>query len=344
MPLQSLRIAVCQIGCHPALAIGDRDYMAEPFLPKRGTSMLADFARQSLDMSALQETCRETYLDWHTTRITGIIEWIKSLNPCPNIVVFPEGSIPSELLTYLRNVSQELGITIFCGTHTLKVTHEQIKLYKSLGLTQHDLNRLNQVRQFASVSVLPIFSGDETFFHPKRVPSIFEHVDVSAPSTAHLLPEAIEFSVAGEKVRILPLVCSEALQQTNFPSDLDLVVIPAFNDGFEPYEPIMTHLSARRIPCVFCNDGQFGQSCIIAPMDKRPEYWWWQRTSERKTSSRGFVARNRRAFPVLGTPSRRIQSSAYTDPCFPRPNCLFGAKGRRVCGLPSNSRNRDDQR
>jgi len=275
MSLQTVRIAVCQIACHPALAIGDRDYMAEPFLSKPGTPALADFVRRSLDMSELQEACRESYLGWHAKRVTAIVEWIKGLDPRPHLLVLPEGSIPSELLTFLNNVSQETGMAIFGGTHTLRLTHDQVKLYKSLGIRKHDLERLSQVRQQPSVSVLPIFSAGAAFFHPKKVPSIFELVDVSRPLSTLLPPEAIELRIANEPVRILPLVCSEALQHTNFPNDIDLAVIPAFNDGIEPYVAIMKHLSTRRIPCVFCNDGHFGQSCVQTPLDKRPDYWWW---------------------------------------------------------------------
>jgi hypothetical protein len=89
----TIRIAVCQLECHPAIIVGDRDYLKEPFLPQKGQPTLADLSRHALDVSTLQGDCEKQYTDWHSHRLRHVLDWLSSISPIPDIIVFPECSI-----------------------------------------------------------------------------------------------------------------------------------------------------------------------------------------------------------------------------------------------------------
>lgn len=65
MPTGTLRIAVCQLECHPSLAVGGLDYLGEPILPEPGTPSLSTLSRYSLDVADLQKECARRYEEWH---------------------------------------------------------------------------------------------------------------------------------------------------------------------------------------------------------------------------------------------------------------------------------------
>ena len=79
------------------------------------------------------------------------------------------------------------------------------------------------------------------------------------------------------KWRVLPLICSEALQ---FPrsgpdnSDFDLAVFLAYNRNADPFAPEIERHSLMKIPVIFCNDGAYGGSSVTIPSDQRGDYWW----------------------------------------------------------------------
>ena len=130
-----IRLAVCQLKCHPALKVGDIDYLCEPFLPPIGKyPYLASLARYNLQIRDLQELCKDEYLKWHAHRVKSILEFLKSLEEIPDIIIFPEGSIPLAILPYLRDFACQNKKTIFGGTHTLCRTGQWERRYKRLGM------------------------------------------------------------------------------------------------------------------------------------------------------------------------------------------------------------------
>ena len=65
MPAGILRVAVCQLECHPALTLDELDYLSEPTVPEPGGVSLSSLSRLSLDVADLQVQCGETYRQWH---------------------------------------------------------------------------------------------------------------------------------------------------------------------------------------------------------------------------------------------------------------------------------------
>lgn len=254
--------------------IGERDLLREPFPPRRSKPWLADLARHQLDVGDLQDHCARTYTEWHSRRLDAVAKWLSKLQPFPDIVVFPECAVALEDLHLLRTYAVSHSAVIFAGTHTVRVSHESAKHYDALNAIVAGSRQA--VKRFQGSHVLPVLTAEQTLLHVKTAPSVFEHTDTSnAPGTVHHV-EPLRINIRGRALRILPLVCSEALTVVSPTAEYDIAVIVARHDhpsGFDPY--ITTNVTTKH-PVVLCNEGAFGGSGIHTIVDARMSgIWWW---------------------------------------------------------------------
>ena len=138
MANKRLRIAVVQISCHPAARIGGKDYISEPFVGFGTKSPLMELAKVGLPVASQRQKFRDAYRDWGRKRLAAILNRLKrgfNYHPkdlriprgksChqlvrPDVVVFPEYSIPYDQLDLIREFARETGVTVFAGTHSLE--------------------------------------------------------------------------------------------------------------------------------------------------------------------------------------------------------------------------------
>lgn len=194
--------------------------------------------------------------------------------PIPELIVFPEASIPLSLLHVAKEFAAEHDVTVFAGTHSYQRTRETSAVYQDLGIKPKMLKEWGEV-PWACTGVLPVFSNKSVHFHRKRVPSVFEITDVTPRERASYTLTPLYLTLAGQRCRVLPVVCAEALQRYTASAPYDLAVVCAYNAGTEPYDSFVDHHVFNRIPVVLCNDGRYGGSGIHVPTDRRMNLWWW---------------------------------------------------------------------
>jgi len=270
-----IRIALCQLEAHPALRIDDRDFLGEPFRPSSASPTLAELARHSIDIAAARRECQKRYVEWAGNRIRLIFDWLSQLIGPPHVVVFPEGAIPPTELHFAKAFALDHDAIVFAGTHTFNLNSTTEKLYKSLGIGRSNRKYLEGERD-SPWNVLPVFSRNGSAFHLKRRSAVFEQTDIASPALSETPTiQCMEFDIRGIKLSVLPLVCAEALQNHNITGQPDLAVICAYNKSIDDFMPFIELEIRNKIPVTFCNDGQFGQSGVFAPIDKRMANWWW---------------------------------------------------------------------
>lgn len=274
MPSGTFQVAVCQLECHPALVVGDIDYLGEPTVPASGTPSLASLSRFSLDVTDLQEECKRRYLEWQGKRIDAVLSKLAAVTPVPHLIVFPEAAIPFELLPPLREFATKHAVTIVAGTHTLELTKQRVKQYKALNIDGQVLKSWGEER-IGQMAVLPIFTCDRSHFHLKGVPSVFEITDVGRAKDKTNLLRSYPVRLAGRTANLAPLVCAEALQRHQLPADYDLIVVCAYNASAEPFDAFIQQHVGNRVPVIFANDGRYGGSGAHVVIDKRIPSWWW---------------------------------------------------------------------
>ena len=178
----SVRIAVCQIECHPALHAGYTHPMEEPFMVPHGKASLALLGTKGIDTGQLQRVCKEKYLLWSETRLRNILAYLDQMDPVPDIVLFPEGSIPLPLLPLMAEWSGRTGCMVLGGSHTPILGKQGRKHFDKLGISKQVTKGLER-RNVANV--LPIMDLGKTTLIEKRLHSPFEKSETS-PKDAEL--------------------------------------------------------------------------------------------------------------------------------------------------------------
>lgn len=273
-----IQIAICQLECHPALRVSDIDFLREPFMPQSTTDMsLSKAARASLGVADLQSLCKKQYLEWHSKRLKTILDFLANEEEPPDIVVFPEGAIPDVMLQDIRDTAIKAQMTIFAGTHTPHLTKDWQRRYKRLGLDTRTKKGWEKNMPHGD-SLLPIFHRNKSFFRRKSSPSILEFTNGQLPQATVPDIKILTLQEENGDLNVLPLICSEALQQHRIEEDFQIAVICAHNDKPSHFDPLIKHYVNNQKVIALANDGSFGGSGVFLPVDKRIPAWWWSET------------------------------------------------------------------
>ena len=310
-----VRSGLVQLETHPAISISGHNLMCEPFLPKASESevpFLSLLRQHGYPVQTAQEYCRERYCHWMYDRVKGILLDLElrarsDSEEIPDILVFPEGSIPADIvsvdgresscLELLAEFSDKWACTVFAGTHALAedISYRDALLLPGIGVGSDELDSiLDDARKLRvdNPTVLPVF---RPFLGPilltKRTQAPFEVDDqgaeVSTRSKATVKPITIELRSrtpgSGDMrekrndritVEVLPCVCSDSLRLPPT-EDERITVICAYERNPKRYESeIGTRVSNQQL-VLLCNDGAYGGSGAFFARDQRSSSWWF---------------------------------------------------------------------
>lgn len=267
--MRALRVALCQIQSHPAIYAGHTAFPEEPFLPTFESGSLSKLGLKGIDVHAIQELCRTEYARWSRARLGAILRFLKSLDPVPDLVIFPEGGVDLESLSAIRDWSRETGATVLVGTHTPLSTPAALRWYSDLGVSASQRKR---APQGSTGSVLPLVRDGKVQLIPKRRASPFETTDVSPVLSGELVPSVYPIQTGRGASRLVPLVCAEALRDPHL-SDCEIVGVVSFDGRPEQFGSFIDNQVRNRRLVLYCNDGHYGKSRICWTNDRRNSNW-----------------------------------------------------------------------
>ena len=85
---EKIRLVVCQIECHPALARDRLAYLEEPFMPHSYESSLSHLGSLGITVTDIQELCRNEYIEWHKKRLEALLTHPLLNESVPTAIVF----------------------------------------------------------------------------------------------------------------------------------------------------------------------------------------------------------------------------------------------------------------
>lgn len=263
-----LRVCLCQLESHPAFYTGAVAYLEEPYVPHTGEGSLSRLGSRSIDVVALQDHCRQEYLAWSIARIRAVIAFIGALDPPPDLVLFPEGGVPIQGLSDLQTWSHVSGATILAGTHTPLSTAAASRCYETVGIT-----RKRRKRELQAASVQPLVRAGKVVLLPKLVASPFEKTDVSATNDTPKNHPVHPITISAGTLRLLPLICIEALQYPTAKRPYDVVGVVSYDSHPQQFQPFIDQQVRNHKPVLYCNDGRFGGTRVGTIHDKRTPSW-----------------------------------------------------------------------
>lgn len=270
-----VRAALTQIFYKPAIIERNVDSLAEPGLMKQGVSTFSLLEKLTgeriTELQTIHNNIREQYVAYIGQKIKKICKEADRINK-PDILVFPEYSVPYQCLPIIREISTQTKMTIVAGTHTvLKAAREY---YVQSGLdpeiaTQHE-----------GGSIAPVFfpNGDSDY-QVKNDRSIFEITMLESESN---FKRFITQTRDGETYSFSVVICVDALTMgtiakadsspTNPTADNFLIITVAHSTNTDVFSAPATYFALHGIPMLVCNASQYGGSGLYLPKDVRQRF------------------------------------------------------------------------
>ena len=164
-----VRVALAQIFFKPAIIERSVDHLSEPGLVQGdvcATSLLEALSPdKSNDLRMWQDHTRSDYITYITRKLQEVCKQACNIYR-PDLLVFPEYSVPCSCLPVLQDMARQYRITIVAGSHTVRSASGDY--YAQVGL-DFDINT------YQGCSIAPIFFPDgKADYQVKHDRSIFE--------------------------------------------------------------------------------------------------------------------------------------------------------------------------
>lgn len=265
-----ITIGVLQLRGHPAVIVGDCDYLEET-AGHQPVGQLAALSRSIGEIEEARARIRQNYLAWAETRLLAVVDELVQSGGLPDVLVLPECSVPAQLLPGLRSRIKASGTVALAGTHTPAQTAEILAVYQRAGVSKTDRERLPP----SAAAVLPVILPHGTKLHPKRTPSIFERVPHRRDSNTPLEVKRQQLKLREHTIEAALFVCAEAYQLPSYGDGYpDLAAIIAFDPMPQRFDSHINLLVGAGIPVILANDGNVGGSSIRITPDRRAVDWW----------------------------------------------------------------------
>ena len=268
---EKIRLAVCQLECHPAFYRDRLACLEEPFMSESYESSLSFLGTLSVPITEIQETFREQYIEWHTKRLQSLLTHPLLNEGIPSIIVFPEGSIPLNCLEVIYYFAKSANVNIVAGSHTILDNTEARAIYSKLGKEKGLVKRHTYTRD-----VTFVFTENKIHHQKKQGLSPYDRTDITALQSPKGTIHPIPIQIDNSQIRLVTLVCADALQLPNIKGDYDIISIISYDQDPAHFDSFIgTQIENGKI-VIYCNDGKFGGSSIALPRDKRPTSWLFE--------------------------------------------------------------------
>ena len=129
-----VRVIICQLECHPAFYIDRTTFLEESFVPEDPRISLSMLSSIGVPRTVdLLSVTKKKYVKWHKERIRMLFSNPLFAENIPKLIILPEGSVPLEILPFIKEFSEKTDSIVVAGTHSIQDTIDAKNLYRSMG-------------------------------------------------------------------------------------------------------------------------------------------------------------------------------------------------------------------
>jgi len=247
------RIHIAQIDYRPAYYDSPTNFLEEPGHDETHT---LGRLRRFPEINDLLRTSAEGYHRIITAKVESILRFSKSRGA--NILIFPEYSIPLELLPGIFQKSTEYDLAVVAGTHRVSINEATIKIYESA--------RMSVSTEDAGVAICPILIPGKGSQQVVKLTRSKWEGSLTIPKST---PRAkIDLDVRGQDVALFVLICIDALhpdQLAQINAASSLVVCPSLSPSTTEFEGSATLVSLASSLFAYANCARYGGSQFHIP-------------------------------------------------------------------------------
>lgn len=256
-------VSIAQISFHPAYISSGINYLEEPF----GDESTFLSRIQEEEILQLTQQLKERYLRWLKTKIEVIIKACLELGS--DLLVFPEYSIPAELLEDIALMIKGSMLTVIAGSHM--ITSKYFNTYKNLSL---DINEDKIC--FAISPILVPFSNNHYIYKYNR----------SKWESSLELPENEEYhwitlKKGDKEINLGVFLCIDGLRKPfhNTEKEHALIIVPSWSPSVDPFDAAALQAIYNELPLVYANTSIIGGSKMSATFPEADRHWFADRDS-----------------------------------------------------------------
>ena len=262
--MRKLKVALAQINYRPAFILDSHELLVEPIFsstkePHTSISMMSFEGSERVSTNL-----RDKYLSWLRIKVVSIIE--KCIDLSVDLLVFPEYSIPFQLLNDICSLTQNKKIHIVAGTHMVTKTKQQLP------------NGYPDIKDCLRCAMAPIISNGEienyTF---KKIAAAEEH------NCIKILKESVPDSFNMDNYTLNVKICIEAVadQDTLQECESSILAIPSLSRNIEPFKALQILAKYKEMPVIYANGACYGGSLISGPFSLEGKHWFVEKNSSK---------------------------------------------------------------
>lgn len=260
----TLRVAIAQINSPLTYCCTSGSYLENPVIYKKGETSLIELP--SIDIvRKLRSEIQNYNLSNTQKKLIAILKFCK-VNAI-DLVVFPEYSIPVQLLEICYRYSKETQSVVIAGSHSVVNNHQSKTIYENCELMNDSkLGNIYSMDEAIRMAMCPIFSPNGCFATWKMGQSKWES-ELSISNHWEL----IRIDYPGFSYNMAVLLCIDSLTEENRKKlyaenfeDADILVIPACSPSIDPFRDVASFQLINEKPTLFCNMSYYGGSKIYA--------------------------------------------------------------------------------
>jgi predicted amidohydrolase len=255
--MNKLKIALAQIDYRPAFILESHELLVEPIFtsikePHTSISLLSFNGSEKVSANL-----REKYISWLRIKVIAIIK--KCIDLSVDLVVFPEYSIPVQLLSDVCSLTKDKKLRVIAGTHIVtKVTQCLPDGYPDL-------------KNYLRCAMSPIIAnGKIENFTCKKILAAEEHNNIRIPKDD--VSDIFELNNYNLNVKI----CIEAIadQEALQACEKAILAVPSLSRNIEPFKALQILAKYKEIPIIYVNGACYGGSVISGPYALEGKHWF----------------------------------------------------------------------
>ncbi|MHB9144746.1 MAG: hypothetical protein ACYC5Y_05350 [Symbiobacteriia bacterium] len=267
------RVAVCQLDYNPAFSGRAVSYLAEPLPPGKNDTVGLHSLPPTAEVRSLRAEIQDIYLSNLSAKLSAILAYAGQQHV--EILVFPEYSIPAQVLPQLKSAAQQHGIIVVAGSHTVTSSDQALEAYEACGLGAREGSK--KLAGDVRMALAPVFlPNGEVHGVYKQTRSPWEGQMILGPSEWGWL----DLQPAGFGFQLGVLICSDALHtdigtiMRTAKSGPRLLVIVSLSPTTKVFEQLANLVLYHETPVAFANSAAFGGSAIYFHFGSREEDWF----------------------------------------------------------------------
>ncbi len=248
-----VKIHLAQIFYNTSYYDSPIDFLEEPMAFDEKDTPLGKL--RSID--AVQEclfSFKSIYIEHIRKKLRDIVSW-SGVNGC-HLLVFPEYSVPPQILLELHELSKKYSMIIVAGSHRVQSGAHVEAIYRELKIYEND--------NFVGCACSPIFCPDGSVYIAKKLSKSKWEPNLLIPEK---MPSTYQIECKGQTISISVIPCIDSLH-TEIVGGLfesvekkpNIIICPSDSPPTTLFSSMANLLSSRDILFCYVNSAIFGGS------------------------------------------------------------------------------------